>query len=443
MQKSFVLFAVVAVSVVAISSGHAETPLENWPKWRGPEGTGVNHSANPPTKWSEQENIRWKVELPGNGSSTPIVWQDRIFLLTAISVEKDAAAAKLEPPAGRGFRPPVPKNPYKFVVLCVDRATGKTLWQKVAREEVPHEGHHKDHGFASSSPVTDGKHLFVNFGSRGLYCYDLEGNLKWEKDLGRMQTRNGFGEGASPALHGDTLVITWDHEGEDFIAAFDKKIGDELWRQQREEPTSWATPLIVEHEGKPQVITAATDRVRSYDLATGKGLWNAEGLTTNAIPSPVTADGIVYLMSGYRGNKLLAIRLGGSGDLTDTESLLWNYNKRTPYVPSPLLYDNRLYFFASNTGILTCLDVATGKPLIDAERVAGLGNVYASPVGAAGRVYLTGRDGTCVVIKHADSYEVLATNRLDDPIDASPVAVDQELFLRGKQHLYCIAETGR
>lgn len=416
-----------------------QSPSGNWPKWRGPNETGANHSANPPTKWSEQQNIRWKIKLPGNGSSTPIVWQDKIFLLTAISVEKDAAGERPEPPTGRGFRPPVPKNPYRFVVLCVDRTTGKTLWQKVAREEVPHEGHHKDHGFASSSPVTDGKLLFVNFGSRGLYCYDLDGNLKWEKNLGRMQTRNGFGEGASPALHGNTLVVTWDHEGEDFIAAFDKTTGDEIWRQERDEPTSWATPLIVEHEGKPQVITAATQRVRGYDLATGKELWNAEGLTTNAIPSPVTAAGIVYLMSGYQGSKLLAIRLGGSGDLTDTDSLLWDYNKRTPYVPSPLLYDNRLYFFAVNSGNLTCLDVKTGKPLIE-ERVAGLANVYASPVGAAGRVYLTGRDGTCVVIKHADQYEVLATNHLDDPIDASPVAVDQELFLRGKQHLYCIAE---
>jgi outer membrane protein assembly factor BamB len=414
--------------------------VDNWPKWRGPTGTGANHAADPPTTWSESEHIRWKVKLPGNGSSTPIIWQDKVFLLTAISVEKDDVDAKSEPPAGRGIRPPVPTNPYQFVVLCIDRATGKTLWQKTAREEVPHEGHHKDHGFASSSPVTDGKHLFVNFGSRGLYCYDLDGNLQWKKDLGRMQTRNGFGEGASPALHGDTLVVTWDHEGEDFIAAFDKSSGDEIWRQKRDEPTSWSTPLIVEHEGKPQIVTAATSRVRSYDLATGQQLWEAEGLTTNAIPSPVTSGGIVYLMSGYQGNKLLAIRLGGTGDLTGTESLLWNYNKRTPYVPSPLLYDNRLYFFAANTNVLTCLDVTTGKPLIDAERVAGLSSVYASPVGAANRVYLTGRDGTCVVIKHADTFEVLATNRLDDPIDASPVAVDKELFLRSKQHLYCIAE---
>lgn len=432
------LFIGLAAVVLFLQASLNAQETSNWPKWRGPTGTGANPAADPPTKWSTTENIRWKADLPGNGSSTPIIWQNKIFLLTAISVEKDGA--KVEPAAGGGIRPPVPTNPYQFVVLCIDQTSGKTLWQKVAREEVPHEGHHKDHGFASSSPVTDGKHLFVNFGSRGLYCYDLDGNLKWEKDLGRMQTRNGFGEGASPALHGDSLVVTWDHEGEDFIAAFDKTSGDEIWRQKRDEPTSWSTPLIIEHEGTTQVVTAATSRVRSYDLATGKPLWEAEGLTTNAIPSPVTSGGIVYLMSGYRGNKLLAIRLGSSGDLTGTEALLWNYNKRTPYVPSPLLYDNRLYFFAANTGILTCLDVTTGKPLIDAERVPGLANVYASPVGASDRVYLMGRDGTCVVIKHADTFEVLSTNRLDDPIDASPVAIDKEMFLRSRKHLYCIAE---
>jgi outer membrane protein assembly factor BamB len=439
-MKRVVIALIIAVTFFQTSFLFSQE-LTDWPKWRGPTGTGANAAADPPTTWSQTENIRWKADLPGNGSSTPIVWQNKIFLLTAISVDKDGEGANSEPPAaGRGIRPPVPTNPYQFVVLCIDRTNGKTLWQKIAREEVPHEGHHKDHGFASSSPVTDGKLLFVNFGSRGLYCYDLDGNLKWEKNLGRMQTRNGFGEGASPALHGDTLVITWDHEGEDFIAAFDKKTGDELWRQKRDEPTSWATPLIVEHEGQAQVVTAATGRVRSYDLATGKELWHAEGLTTNAIPSPVTADGIVYLTSGYQGNKLLAIRLGSTGDLTGTAALLWNYNKRTPYVPSPLLYDNRLYFFASNTNILTCLDVNTGKPVIDGERVGALPSVYASPIGASGRVYLMGRDGTCVVIKHADKFEPLATNRLDDPIDASPVAVDKELFLRSRKHLYCIAE---
>jgi outer membrane protein assembly factor BamB len=441
--------AVVAVALlVAVSVVHAQS-TGNWAQWRGPLATGEAPGCDPPVKWSETENIKWKVKVPGFGTSTPIIWEDKIFLQTAISVEPKDAATKAEAPAaksdeprrGGGFgRPSKPENPYQFVLLCLDRKTGKPLWQKVAREQVPHEGHHKDHGFASSSPVTDGMHVYAYFGSRGLYCYDLAGNKKWEKDLGDMETRNDFGEGTSPALHGNTLVITWDHEGDDFIVALDKRTGDELWRQPRSEPTTWATPLIVEHAGKAQVITPGTERVRTYDLASGKIVWETEGLTLNAIPSPVMADGVVYLMGGFRGSKLLAVKLGGSGDLTDSDNILWKVLRGTPYVPSPLLYEDRLYFFASNNGILSCYDVKTGKSLYDGERIGALGGVYSSPVGAAGRVYLIGREGAGVVIKSADNFEVLATNKLDDRIDASPAVVGNELYLRGHQYLYCIAE---
>lgn len=448
----------LAACVWSLASLWAESPsVGPWPQWRGPLGTGEAPSGNPPVEWSETKNIRWKVKIPGSGTSTPIILNDQIFIHTAIPVEKpgDAAAAPAqeapaakagEQPKGRrgggggGFRSEKPTKPYQFVLLCLDRKTGKTLWQKVAREEVPHEGHHKDHGFSSASPITDGKYVYAYFGSRGLYCFDLQGNLKWEKDLGDMQTRNAFGEGSSPALHGDTLVITWDHEGEDFIVALDKHTGKERWRKERDEPTTWSTPLIVEVDGKPQVITSATNRVRSYDLATGDLVWEGEGLTTNAIPSPVTADGVVYLMSGFRGAKLLAVRLGKSGDVTGTEAVLWTHNKNTPYVPSPLLYGDRLYFFSGNTGILSCFNVKTGKPLIETQRIGALPGVYASPVGAADRVYLVGRDGDAVVIKNADKYEVLATNKLDEKFDASPAIAGDELYLRGHEYLYCIAK---
>jgi outer membrane protein assembly factor BamB len=287
--------------------------------------------------------------------------------------------------------------------------------------------------------VTDGKHVYAYFGSRGQHCYDLEGNLKWQKDLGRMQTKLDFGEGSSPALFDNTLVINWDHEGDDFIVALDKQTGQELWRQPRDEETSWGTPFVVRHGGQTQVVTAATRKIRSYDLASGKLLWECAGLTTNSIPSPVAVDGIVYLTSGFRGNALLAIRLGRTGDLTGTDAIVWRHNKSTPYVPSPLLYDDKLYFFAGNNGVLSCFDAKSGRALIDAQRVEGLQNVYASPVGAGGRVYLVGRNGVTVVIKHSDKLEVLATNRLDEKFDASPAVAGKELFLRGQEYLYCIA----
>ena len=324
--------------------------------------------------------------------------------------------------------------------MALDRATGKTLWQKVAKEEVPHEGHHPDHGFSSYSPVTDGKLLFAFFGSRGLYCYDLKGEKKWEKHLGKMETKNDFGEGSSPVLHGNTLVVNWDHEGSDFIVALDKNTGNELWRKPREEDTSWSTPLIVSTGGKTQVISSATKKIKSYDLADGKLLWEASGNTPNTIPTPVADRERVYITSGFRGSSLLAIKLNNpGGDLTDTDAIAWKASKNTPYVPSPLLYQNRLYLFAGNNGILSSFDAATGKLLIDAERIKDLPGVYASPVGAGGKIYLVGRNGTSVVIRSGDALEVLATNKLDERIDASPAVVGNELFLRGEQSLYCIA----
>jgi outer membrane protein assembly factor BamB len=427
----------------------AATPEQNWPQWRGPLANGVAPNADPPTTWSESANVRWKAKIPGSGTSTPIIWENQIFIQTAIPSAKPEPKAAPEPdaPAEPGQRRPrgrprseQPAGPYQFTVVSIDRGTGKPLWQKVLRQEVPHEGHHSDHGFASASPVTDGEHVFSYFGSRGLYCLDLNGNIVWQKDLGKMRTKNSFGEGSSPALYGSVLVVNWDHEGEDFIAAFDKKTGNQLWRQPRSESTTWSTPLIVKHNNRLQVVVNATGKVRSYDLASGKLIWECGGMTDNAIPTPVAANDLVYAMSGFRGSLLLAIKLGRTGDLTGTDAIAWSHNKSTPYVPSPLLYDDLLYFGAVNNATISCLDAKTGEPHYEAERLAGLFGMYASPLGAGGRVYIVGRDGGAVVLKKSENLEVLATNKLADKFDASPVAVGRELFLRGHEYLYCIAE---
>lgn len=435
------LACITALGLAAVAAGGAvqSAPVpgaeRNWAEWRGPLNTGVSPTAEPPTTWSENSNIKWKVKLPGSGTSTPIIWENRVYVTTAV-----AAGGPPKVKEGGGPTTLLPTGPYRFMVMCLDRATGKTVWEKVAREEVPHEGHHQDHGYASHSPVTDGKNLYVYFGSRGLYCYDLQGNLKWKKDLGKQQTRLGFGEGSSPALHGNTLVITWDHEGEDFIVALDKYTGAEKWRQQRDEPTTWSTPLILEHGGKAQVVTAGTRKVRTYDLETGKLVWEIGGLTENVIPSPVSSGDMVYLTSGYRGNALLAVRLGREGDLTGTDAVAWSHNRSTPYVPSPLLYDDKLYFIGSNSGMVSCFDAKTGQPLMNAERLPALSGIYASPVGAAGKVYLLGRNGASVVLKNTGKMDVLATNTLEDGFEASPAVAGKELFLRGRQNLYCVAE---
>ena len=413
----------------------------DWPQWRGPEATGVAPNANPPTEWAEDRNIRWKLGMPGKGHATPIVWGDMVFVVTAIETDRPA---KIEPESrrrgGRRRGNVQPTKIVKFDLLAIDRKRGEILWRQTAREELPHEGTHADGSWASNSPVTDGEHVYVYFGSRGLYCYDMQGNLRWEKDLGDMSTRNGFGEGSSPALHGDQLVLNWDHEGPSFIVALDKYTGEERWRKDRDEVTSWSTPIIVEYNGKAQVVASATNLTRGYDLATGKLIWQCGGMTANAIPSPVAANGIIYVTSGFRGNALQAIRLADAkGDITNTEAVAWAYDQDTPYVPSPLLYGDTLYFLKHNKAILTCFNAETGEPHYGPQRLEGLRGVYASPVGAADRVYVVDRNGTTLVIKHGAKFEVLATNSLDDNFDASPAIVDSEIYLRGHRYLYCIA----
>lgn len=422
---------------------------ESWPQWRGPNGDGVAASSKPPIEWSETKNIKWKVKIPGTGYATPVVWRDRMFVSTAINTgKKGQPKAPAEPQGGSGRRgggfggmTSTPSEIQQFAVLCLDRNSGKTIWQTSVAELLPHEGYKPNDGsYASVSPITDGEHVFASFGSRGLYCLNMAGKIIWQKDLGDMRIKMGFGEGSSPALHGNTLVLNWDNEDDSFIVALEKATGKELWRTARDEETTWSTPLIVEVDGKAQAIVTATKRVRSYDLATGRLVWESDGLTANAIPSPVYAKGVAYATSGFRGSKLQAIRLGRTGNLSGTDAILWSYDRDTPYVPSPLLYGERLYFLKVNNPILTCLDTRTGKPHFSEERLEGIRGVYASPVGAGGAVYVVGREGTAVVLKDSDSKEILATNKLDEKFNASPVIVANEIFLRGEEHLYCIAE---
>jgi len=415
---------------MVIDADVSEETMQNWHQWRGPMATGSAPEGNPPSQWSESENIKWKVPLPGTGYATPAVWGNTIFVTAAVPPENYS-------PPSRGNSP---SQPVKYLVLALNRGNGDVLWEHLACEEVPHEGHHETSTWATCSPVTDGHHVYAFFGSRGLYCYTVAGDLVWKKDFGDMSIRRAFGEGASPALYKDRLVVNWDHEGQSFIVVLDTATGEEVWRKNRDEVTTWMTPLIVEAEDRVQVITSATERVRGYDLATGEQLWEGEGLTANVIPSPVEADGIVYVISGHRGSALRAIRLSGAkGKIDGTPAVLWSYDQDTPYVPSPLLHDGVLYFLKSNRGILTSIDVATGKPNYANQRLDGVRDVYASPVGVGDRVYFLSRDGVTMVIRHGSKYEVLATNTLDDHFDASPVIIGDEIYLRGHRYLYCIA----
>ena len=428
---------VVGLGVLALGSAGARQPQAAerlWPQWRGPHMTGVSKSATPPVTWSEKENIRWKIEIPGRGSASPVVWGDRVYLQTAVPIGVEGEAAHKV--GGRTL------VAHKYILMAIDRKTGKVVWERVANEEAPHEATHPENGtWASASAATDGEHIIASFESRGYYAYDMNGKLVWQKDLGDKQMRNTFGEGSTPALHGNRLAIVWDHQGESFIAVLDKRTGEELWRKPRKEIDTWATPLIVAVNGRPQAITGAMNQIVSYDLETGDVVWHTAGLTMNPIPSPVSNGSMVWMMSGFRGNSLKAIRLADAkGDITGTPSIVWTLDRDTPYVPSPVLYDDVLYVLKGNTGVLSVFDATSGKPHYQLQRFPdAVQNVFASPVGAAGRVYFPSRDGATLVITHGPAFEILATNHLDDGFDASPALVDGEMYLRGYRFLYCIA----
>lgn len=435
-----ILFLLAGLACSSVSAGAApRDALRFWPQWRGPLGTGAAPHARPPLEWSETKNVRFKVEVPGLGSSSPIVWGDLVIVTTAVPIARALPRADATRPPGGHPAVSAPASAQAFEVLAYQRADGKLRWRRTVREEFPHEGTHKDGTFASASAVTDGARIYAFFGSRGLYALDMNGRIAWQKDLGDMTVKLGFGEGASPALHGDRLVVTWDHEGDSFLAAFDTRTGREVWRTPRAEKTTWATPVVVVH-GEPQVVTAASNRVRAYGLDDGKLLWDAPGLTPNTIPTPVHGGGLVYLTAGFRGNALMAVKLAeAKGDLAAGPAIAWRYDKDTPYVPSPLLYGGGLYFLKHNSGILTRLDARTGEKHFT-ERVATLENVYASPVAADGRVYVVDRGGTTAVLEAGPALRVLAVNTLDDGFDASPAIVEGTLYLRGRRHLYAIEQ---
>jgi len=397
----------------------------NWPTWRGPLANGIAPQSNPPVSWSETTNIKWKTAIPGKGFSTPIVWDKYVFVTTAIPKEGGASSATV---------------PYIFKVMALNRADGKVLWEKTVAEEGVQDGIHQTASHISNSSVTDGNYLYAYFGSRGLFCLDFKGNIIWKRDFGQMQKRNNFGEGSSPALYGNRIVVQWDHEGQSAIFCVDKNTGKDLWKKERDEPSSWSTPYILDYDGKVQVITTASNKIRSYNLDNGDIIWECGGLTGNVIPDAVFGDGILYAMSGYSGYALLAIRIAGArGDISGSDAIVWSANANTSYVPSPLLVNKRLYFLRINSGALSCLDAATGKAFYSMKMLANLGTVYNSPVYASGRIYQLGGTGLTYTLKEGPTLEIISENKLDDSFTASPAIAGNEIYLRGLKYVYCIA----
>jgi outer membrane protein assembly factor BamB len=433
----------LAAAVPAIGAGGR--PAATWPQWRGPGGSGVAEATGLPVEWSDTRNVRWKTPIAGSGNSSPIVWEKHVFLTTAVEgdvVEPGRQGVKqlvdgqdIVHPEGVGA-----DRRQTFKVVALDADSGRILWERTAWEGLPYDTRHRKSSYAAPTPVTDGKLVYASFGSEGLYAYDFAGQLAWKKELGGIATA-GVGYGTSPILHGDLVIVICDEEAgaASYMAAFDKTTGREAWRVPRKVQVSWATPIVVRAAGRDELIVAGNEHVVAYDPKTGRELWRMKGLDSNAVPSPVALGDIVILTAGYPNKIAMAVKAGGSGDVTGTDRVLWTYSKGTAYVPSPILYRDHLYLM-TDKGLMTLLEPRTGKPLYEGARVPAQ-NFMASPVAFDGKLLLVGMDGDAHLVKAGPVHEVLRTNPMGQPVAASPAIAGGRLYIRGEKELFCIEAT--
>ena len=432
----------ISVASAGLISLSAKTSPGNWPQWRGPDGSGISNEKNLPSEWSPTKNIKWKTPIEGRSHSSPIVWGNRIFLTTAIEgAEVPGAKAVKHQFDGKDFVHPDSVGANKkhtFKVIALDRDSGKVVWQSTAWEGTPYDDRHRKSSYAASTPATDGKMVYAYFGTEGLYAYDFKGKLAWKADIGKIATL-GMGTSTSPILFDNLVIVQADEESAQtsVIVALDKKTGKEVWKTARKIQVSWSTPLLVRTGARTELIASGTESVISYDPATGKELWRHKGLESNAIPSPVANNEMVYLVAGYPAKIAYGIRLGQTGDLTGTANVPWKYEKGTAYVPSPILYGDYLYL-TTDRGILTALDAKTGEVKYEGGRIPIPATFTASPVAFEGKILMTSEDGDTFIIKAGPKHEIIGTNSVGEAVYASPAIADGRIFIRGEKNLYCI-----
>jgi len=434
------LFYVLLIATCFSSTALSQT---NWPQWRGLNASGVSSETGLPTDWDGSKNIRWKAAIPGRGHSSPIVWGNKIFLTTSIEgpVVPGAEAVR-HMHKGQEYRHPDSvgaDHSYTLKLLCVDLDSGKILWDKTVYEGTVYDNRHKKNTYASATPVTDGKFVYISFEAEGIYCYDFDGKRIWKTSVGKI-AKGGMGPGTSPVLYENLLILQADQEyGEgSFIAAVDKKNGKEVWRVERDQRRSWATPLLIKTSQRTELVTSGPNKIISYDPATGRELWRAPGVISNPIPSPVTGQGLVFVTAGSDAKRAFAIRLGGSGDLEGTTNVVWSYEKGTAYVPSPILYNEYLYLI-TDAGAITCLEAATGK-VIYQTRIPMAASFTASPVAFEGKIMFVSEDGDSFILKAGPVPQILNANGLGEPVYASPAIVAGRILIRGQSNLYCIGK---
>jgi hypothetical protein len=448
MHRVFSLI-VVALAGASLTPAPGAVEGQNWPGFRGANAAGVADGKPTAVKWNAQtgENVAWKTPVAGVAVSSPIVWGDRVFVSTAVSGDpKEGIRTGLY-----GDVEPITDNTtHTWHLIALDKKTGKAVWDKVAYEGVPKTKRHPKSSQASPTPVTDGTHVIVSFGSQGLYAYDFDGKLLWQRDLGVLNAGWFFdpdyewGVGSSPIIYKNLVIVQCDIQRNSFIAAFDTSTGNEVWRTSREEIPSWSTPTILEANGKAEIVTQATTFIRGYDPANGKELWKLSGNSEITIPTPVVGPGFVIVTNGYRGvQPIFAIKPGGSGDIslkdnkTTSDVIPWSTNRGGPYIPTPVVYGEQLYVLQNN-GVLAAYKVATGERVYQ-ERLGGTGGSFsASPIAADGKIYCSSEDGDVFVVKAGPTYEMLAKNPIGEVLMATPAVSDGLLIFRGLRNVYAI-----
>jgi outer membrane protein assembly factor BamB len=443
------LAPIVAMGVVAAT---VSAFGQNWPSFRGSNASGVADGKPTATTWNAAagQNILWKTAIPGVAVSSPIVWGDRLFVSTAVGGDPNEGIrtgqyGDVEPTSDR--------TPHAFRLLALDRATGKILWDKVAREGIPKAKRHPKSSFASATPVTDGRRVIVSFGSEGLYAYDFDGKLLWNRDLGVLNAGwfydpdYEWGVGSSPIIWKNLVIVQCDIQKDSFIAAFDVATGAPVWRTSREEIPSWSTPTVFEADGHAELVTQATTFIRGYDPASGKELWRLSGNSEVTIPTPIVGPGMIIVTNGYRNvQPIFAIKPGASGDITlqgdatTNAAITWSLKHGGPYIPTPLIYNGQLYLCQTN-GVVVTYDALTGKRVYQQRLGQNGGSFSASPVAADGKIYFPSEDGDVFVVKAGPAYEALATNSMGEIIMATPAISDGVIFIRGLRHVFAIGTT--
>ena len=445
--RSGIQLPVILLSVLAFLAGPnliraADT---NWPQFRGPGARGIASGTQVPDRWSATENVAWKTDLPGRGWSSPVVWGNKIFLTAVVNLGESESPKK-----GLYFggdRLEIPKSEHQWKVFCLDLATGKIVWEKTVQKGPPSASIHLKNSFASETPVTDGERVYVAFGNVGLFAFDLDGKEVWSRKLEPRPMRYGWGTAASPVLHGDRLYFVNDNDKQSELLALDKRTGREIWRVARDEKSNWATPFVWENGQRAEIIAPGSGHVTSYDLD-GKALWSLTGMSTITIATPYTDGGLLYVSSGYVGDKLrplYAIRPGASGDIslkpgeTSNAFIAWSNPTAAPYNPSTLVHDGRLYVL-HDRGLVSCYDAKTGEMRYDRERLPNGFAFTSSPWVAGGKIFCLNEDGVCFVLRAGDKFELLHTNKLldDDMCMATPAPVGDRLIIRTGARLYSI-----